>query len=835
MFRLTIKELAARKVRLLTTAFAVLLGVAFMAGTLVFTDTIGATYDSALAKANAGVDVYIRTPSQIHLGYGQSGPRLDASLAQQAAAVPGVEHVALRINGYAQVLGRDGKPVGDVAKSPAFGTNWVSVAELNPYRLWRGHAPANDHEIVIDKTSASKGHIEVGDRVTVLTKHQPEQFTVAGIAKFDRYDSPAGATAVLFTDAKATELLASPGQADGIAITIAPGAAQEPVRAAVAQAVGGNVQVITGSELIKEDQETLRKQIGQMATIFYVFAVVAVFVGAFIINNTFSIIVAQRKRDMAMLRAVGASGRQVKRSVLIEAAVIGVVASAVGLVAGIGIAAGLRQLMSVFGFDMPDGPTIITAGAMTLSFVVGVMVTVLSAWLPARRAAKIAPIAALRDVNVDRSGVSARRAIAGTVVTAGGVAALIAGLGGALPLVGIGAVGVFAGIAVLGPVLARPISKAFGIPLRARGIAGELATRNASRNPKRTARTAAALMIGVALVAFMSVFAASAKTSLAGSLETQFTGTHIIDAGATDNSAGLSPQLAETLRHTTGVSTVTEARLSPAVIDHGETPTFFAFDTTTVDRTFKLGSVEGDVHGLGVDGVAVSRKRADAEGWHLGSTIPATFPGGTTTLTVKAIYSSGTDWVGTIFVDLSTFAAHGADDLDFRVYVAGDESVIKAVADGYPSATVLDKHGFLKLVSAQIDTMVGMFDALLMLAVVIALLGIANTLALSIFERTRELGLLRAVGMGRRQLRSTIRWESIIIAVFGTTLGLAIGTFFGWAIVRALADQGIKTLTIPTGTLIVVTVIAALAGATAAVLPARRAAKLDVLTALVTV
>ena len=834
MFKLTIKELAAHKLRLLTTAFAVLLGVAFMAGTLVFTDTIGATFDSALAEANEGVDAYVRAPSAIDVGYGEPGPRLDASLARTVASVDGVDEVALRINGYAQLVGPDGEPVGDVAKSPAFGTNWVTVDDLNPYELANGRAPVDDGEIVIDTASADKAGYRPGDVATVLTKAEPRQFTVVGTARFGTADSPAGATAVLFTDAAATELLATPGRADAIAVTADPGVSQADVAAALRAAVGADVEVITGAALIAEDQASMAELLAEMATIFVLFAAVAVLVGAFIINNTFSMTVAQRTRQMAMLRAIGASGRQVKRSVLIEAAVIGVLASAAGLAVGVAVAAGLRQLMSVLGFDMPDGPTVIDPNALTLSFAVGVIVTVLSAWLPARRAARIAPIEALRDVSVDRSAGSVRRAVTGTAVTAVGVAALLAGLGGELALVGVGALTTFAGVSVLGPVLARPVAKVFGLPLRLRGLSGELATRNATRNPKRTARTAASLTIGVALVGFMTVFAASAKTSMAGSLETEFTGTHIVQAGGSDTMSGLSPDLADDLRTTPGVDVVSQSRMSRAVIDGSAKEAFFAFDAPTVDEVFVLGSVEGDLASLGADGIAVSAEHAVEQGWTIGSTVQATFPSGDTTLVVEAIYTSGTDWVGSMFVDLDALLANGGNELDYRIYVSGDEAAINSVAAAYPSADALDKDAFLDVVSTEIDTMLAMFYALLMLAVVIALLGIANTLALSIYERTRELGLLRAVGMGRSQVRSTVRWESIIIAVFGTTLGLAIGTFFGWATVRAMADKGIDTLTVPIGSLAVVTVIAAVAGAMAAVMPARRAAKLDVLNALAT-
>lgn len=833
MFTLTIKELAARKLRLLTTAFAVLLGVAFMAGTLIFTDTIGKTFDNALARANAGVDAYVRTPSEIDLGYGAPGPRLDASLADAVRAVPGVDQIALRINGYAQLVGRDGKPVGDVSKSPAFGTNWVTVDELNPYELAEGSAPTADDQIVVDKASADKAGYRPGDVATVLTKEAPRQFTIAGIARFGTSDSPAGATAVLFTDATAADLLATPGQAHAIALTGDAGVPQAELAAAVQAAVGNDVEVITGAALIGQEQAALGEDLAQFDMIAMVFAGVAVFVAAFIINNTFSITVAQRTREMAMLRAIGASGRQVKRSVLLEAVVVGSLASGAGLAAGLGIATGLRQLMSAFGFDMPDGSMVISTSAIAGSFAVGVGVTLLSAWLPARRAARIAPTAAMRDASIDRSAASVSRAVIGSVVTVGGVAAVVAGVQGELALVALGALATFVGALALGPVLARPVSAAFGVLLRTRGVGGELATRNAMRNPKRTARTASSLTIGVALVGFMTVFASSAKTSLAGSLETDFTGTHIVEAGASDFSAGISSDLADELRVTPGVVAVTQARMIPAIVDGEPTEQFFAFDATTVDELFDLGSVSGDLDGLGADGIAVSKDHADERGWTIGSPVTATFPGGTATFVVDAIYDGSTDWVGKMFVDLNGFRAHGGDELDYRVYVSGDETAIAAVAGAYASADVLDKDAFLDLVSQEVDTMLGLFYALLMLAVVIALLGIANTLALSIFERTREIGLLRAVGMTRWQVRSSVRWESIIIAVFGTALGLALGVFLGWAMVGAMSDTGIDTLSVPVGSLAMVTAIAAVAGAAAAVMPSRRAARLDVLQALV--
>jgi putative ABC transport system permease protein len=834
MFTMTLKELAARKLRLLSTALAVLLGVAFMAGTLVFTDTIGATFDSVLADANEGVDVYVRTPSPIDLGYGEPGPRLDASLVDRISAVDGVSQTAVVINGYAQIVGPDGGPVGDLAKHPAFAANWVSVPDLNPYTLVTGSAPAHAGEIVIDKATADSTGYRPGDVATVLTQRAPRELTISGVATFGEADSPAGATAVLFSDAAAEELLASPGEADAIAITADDGTDPADLAARVQSAVGGQVEAITGATLVAENQASIAADIAMFSTIMVIFALVAVFVGAFIINNTFSITIAQRTREMAMLRAIGASGRQVQRSVLIEAAAIGLLASGVGLVAGIGVASGLRAVMGQFGFELPDGPTVISSSAMVISLVVGVAVTMLSAWLPARRAARIRPIAALRDISVDRSARSGRRAVVGTLISAVGVATLTAGLSGELLLVGVGALGIFIGVSVLAPVLANPFARWFGVVLTARGPSGEMATRNATRNPKRMARTASSLMIGVALVGFITVFAASAKSSIAGSLETEFVGTHIVQTGAYDNTAGISPRLADQLRRHRDVDVVAQARLSPAVVDGEPTDALDAFDGSSIDEVFVLGRVEGNLDGLGADGIAVSADEAESRGWVIGSTVPVTFPTGATTLVVEAIYSGATDWVGSVFVDLAAFEANGVAELDHKLYVVGDETAITATAAAYPTADVLDADAFLADTSAEIDTMLGLFYALLGLAVVIALLGIANTLALSIFERTREIGLLRAVGMSRSQVRSTIRWESIIIAVFGTTLGLAIGTFFGWATVRAMAGEGIDTLTIPVTELLVVATIAAFAGALAAIVPARRAARLQVLEALTT-
>jgi putative ABC transport system permease protein len=835
MFRLTIKELAAKKLRLFSTALAVFLGVAFLAGTLVLTDTVMSTFDDILEDAHAGTDAYVRGASPLDLSFGEQRPRIDDALVDTINNIDGVASSAVNITGYAQVVGDDGEPVSETSGAPVLGLNWVDVPELNPYEVDQGREPIADDEIVIDKHTASLGDFVPGDSATVLTRGEPQTFTIVGLARFGDADSYGGASSVFFTDDTAQALLSEPGEVDGIAVVADGDVAQADLVARISTVAPGDAEIITGAALTQEDQDAIHEMISSFGIFMLVFAGVAMFVGAFIINNTFSITVAQRTREMAMLRAIGASGRQVKRAVLAEAAAVGTVAAVGGLVAGIGVAALLKMLLASAGLDIPDGAPIVQTSTVVVSLIVGILVTLLSAVTPARRAAKVPPISAMRDTAIERSGASRRRAIVATTILATGVAALLVGLSEAAPaLVGLGAVTVFIGVSALGPVLARPVAYALGAPMaRFRGMAGSLARQNAVRNPKRTAKTSASLMIGVALVSFIAVFAASAKSSMAGSLDRDYSGTTVIDSGAFDSTSGISPELAAELRSTPGVTTVSEYRLTRAEVDGESRSMFAAFDATTIGSLFDLGHVEGDLTSLGADGIAMYLDPDDSTPPKLGDIVEVTFPNGQRPMTVRATFDNARDWIGTEFVDVQAFADGLDAQLDARIYVsASDVAAVEQVADSYATAKVLDKDGFIEERYAEIDTMLKLMYAMLGLAVVIALLGIANTLALSIHERRRELGLLRAVGMSRSQVRTTVRYESVIIALFGTGLGLCVGIFFGWAMVGALKDEGVDTLSVPVNALIVVTVGGAVAGVLAAVSPARRAANVDVLKAV---
>lgn len=842
MFRLTVRELAAKKLRLMTTAIAVMLGVAFMAGTLVLTATISKTFDGLFADTYAGTDAYVRGTSEIDANFGVQRPRLDASIVDTIATVDGVAAAEAKVSGYAQLVDSDGQPVGDPGEgAPTFGESWMTVEALNPYRIVDGRAPSRPDEIVIDRHSAKTSDIQVGDTATVLTKHGAQAFTVSGIATFGGADSMGGASAVLFDLPTAQALVAEPGLVDAVAVVAADGVSPQQLDDSISQVLPAGAESLTGAEITAETQGNVKDGLSFFNTFLMVFAAIALFVGAFIIFNTFSIIVAQRQREMALLRALGASNRQVTRSVIIEATAVGFASSLAGVGAGIGVAGLLKMLLAAFGVDIPAGSLVVTMGTVITCLVVGTVVTVASALLPARRAGKVPPVAAMREVAIDRAASSRRRMVVGTATLAGGVASLVAGLsGGAISLVGLGALVTFIAVSILAPVLARPIARVIGMPMaHLGGVSGNLGRENAMRTPKRTASTAAALMIGVGLVGFIMTFAASAKASINGSIDRDFHGDYVLDTGVYDM-GGVSHDLATDLASRPEFSAVSATRFAPAAID-GEVTDLTSWDVATVASLFEVEPQQGDIASLGSSGIAVEDVFAEEHGWTIGSTIPVTFAQGTTTLTVDAIFGDGT-WTGSVFVDHSVLTSLGIDELDAKVYVRDTDSVdattARAILDeaaaSYPNVQVMDQDEFKASKAGDIDKLLNLIYALLGLAIVIALIGIANTLALSIFERTRELGLLRAIGMTRGQLRATVRWEAIIIALFGTAMGLSIGLFFGWSIVHALAEEGFKAFVVPTGSLVVVAVIAAIAGVAAAVLPARRAARLDVLGAIAT-
>jgi putative ABC transport system permease protein len=849
MLHVTLKGLMAHKIRLATTAIAVLIGVAFMAGTLVLTATIGSTFDGLYADINAGTDVVVRSSDAVSSGQGfETRGAIDESVLPLVRDVPGVRVADGNVSGYAQYVGRDGKAVGNPNRgAPTLGFAWSDDDALNPLNLASGNPPSGPDQLVMDKATADDQHFTVGDQVTVLTQSGSHQFTISGIARFGDVDSPLGATLAVFDTATAQQVLGLEGRFTDIAVAADEGVSQQELAGRVQDVLPPGTEAVTGKDLTAEQQKETRNALSFLNTFLLVFAVVALFVGSFLIYNTFSIIVAQRSREMALLRAVGAARRQVLGSVMAEALITGVVASAVGVVVGFGVAVLLKGLFSALGIDIPASGLTIEPNAVIVPILVGVVITVASAWFPARRASKVPPIAAMRDVQVDESGRSVVRLVIGALVLAFGLLQLFVGLfakpDNALAVVGGGAVFTFLGVAVLGPVIAAPVARVIGWPIqKARGMSGVLARENSVRNPKRTSATAAALMIGVGLVAFILIFWASATDSIRGTVDKGFVGDFAVQSNA-GLQGGLSPEVATQLRALPESGVVSEVRVTPAEVD-GSGTVVPGVDPSNFSAIADVDVRSGSIDDLSRNGtLAVWDQTADDKGWSVGDTVPVLFPStGEQQLQVVATYHDQNIAGGSYLLGLPTYEANTEVQLDWGIYVklasgvSADQgrAAIESVTDQYPNAQVQNKTEFADSIVGQVTQLLVLVIILLLLAVVIALIGIANTLALSIFERTHELGLLRAVGMTRNQLRSTVRWESVIIALLGTFLGLVIGLFFGWALVRALADQGFGGLTLPIGWLVVVVVVAFGAGVVAAIFPARRASRLDVLRAIQT-
>ena len=853
MTRVTIKGLLAHKLRFALTALAVMLGVAFMSGTLVLTDTISRTFDDLFADVNRGTDAFVRSRQSITSDFG--GPaskqrgRVPASLIPEIQAVDGVADAQGELQFYAQLVDKKGDAIGSPGQgAPTFGFNWDPNPRLESYKIQRGgHEPHGPDEVVIDAGSAKDAGFKVGDRATILTQGPPKDYQIVGVAKFGTADSAAGSTAALFDTPTAQAITGAVDQFDSISVVGRSDVSQETLKNRIAQKIDNNTfQVLTGAQITKENQSDIQKALSFFNIALVVFALIALFVGSFIIFNTFSIVVAQRVREMALLRAIGASGRQVMGSVLSEAVLVGLFASLIGLGAGILLSSALKALLDAFGFDIPAGGTVVTAQTVIVAILVGSGVTILSAIVPARKASRVPPVAAMRDVATEDRPRSARRVIIGFGITVLGVLALFAGLfgGAGIQFVGLGALIVFIGVFVLGPLIARPLSDAIGWPAaRLRGITGALARDNAARNPKRTSATAAALMIGVALVGFITIFASSAKASINAQVDRAFKADYVISTGAGFGGGfgGFSPTLVTDVSKLPEVGASSPLRFNQAEFD-GSQKFFAAVDPRSANALFDMRVQDGRVGALGeVNSLGISRSVADDKHLRVGSTVPVTFPNGDTALTVKTIYGNGNkEGFADYTLSLATFDAHYTAQLDQYVFVklargvspAEGRTAIDQVLKAYPNAKLQDRTQFKDAQASQINTLLGLIYVMLALAVVIALIGIANTLALSIYERTRELGLLRAVGMSRRQLRSTVRWESVIIALLGTLLGLAIGLFFGWAVVQALKDEGFTEFAPPGAQLLLVVIIGGIAGVVAAIGPARRAANLDVLRAV---
>ncbi len=861
MLRVALRGLLAHKARMLLTFLAVALGVAFVGGVLVLTDTMNRAFDDLFADVYRDTDAVVRSDQKVE---GDFGPEvrgnIDEALLADVQDADGVAGAEGEVGGYARIIDRFGDPVGNPAfGAPTLGGNWSEIDELNPFNLAEGRAPRTDDEIVIDRASANATDFAVGDQVDVQTHDGVGTYTLSGIARFGTADSPGGASFVLWTTDEAQRLLVEPDKFSSIAAAADSGVSQDELARNIREALPADsgTQVVTGAEITKETQDSIKQGLSFLTIFFLIFAIIAVFVGIFVIYNSFAIIVAQRTREMALLRAIGARRRQVWRAVVVEAAIVGLSASVVGFIVGLGVATLLGKLL-----QLPEGALAVLPTSIVIAVGTGVIVTVLSALLPAWRASRVPPLAALRDVAVDTTGRSRIRLTIGLVLLALGAGAIVLGAFAGAPLrVGMGAALVFVSILFfLAQSLAGPVSAVFGRPLaRFRGVAGQLARANAGRNPRRTAATAAALTIGIGLVTFILVINTSIRASFDKTLEDNFAGDFVIDSG-TFGVVGLPTTVADQVSDLPDVEQAVPIRFSPAFVNGDDTfvtgsndGIFGLLDINIVrgERRLHSGDVvitDGTAKKLGVapgdmvdvrflDDARLSVPPADPT--TAADCKPTSRP--PTCATVTGVYEPGpTGGIGDYVVGLDDFDAAVPDVTDAQVFVQLKPGVsveearpaIDEIVAPYVTAQVQSVDEYKDAIGNQLNIFLLIIVGLLSLAIIIAMLGIFNTIALSVLERTRELGLLRAVGMRRRQVRAAVRWESAIISLFGTALGLAVGLLGGWGIVRALRDDGFQVFQIPIAPLVGLALAGIVVGLVAAVIPAWQAGRMNVLDAI---
>jgi putative ABC transport system permease protein len=820
---------------------AVVLGVMFVAGAFVVTDTLSRSFDSVFADAYSDIDVSVSARPKVAMSEMEGEeiqPPFPAATVPTVAAVDGVaEAVGVAAADGARVIGADGKVLTSMGP-PRLGSNWTGESEL--VRLREGRGPAADDEIVVNAYVAKQAGLAVGDRVGVLTRQPKQEFTLVGVFGYsgDR-DTLGGVQEVMFTEPVAQRLmLGDSGVYSSISVRAADGVSHAELRDRVAAALGPQYQVKTGAQLAEESAAGIQEGLGFFNNILLGFAGVALFVGVFLILNTFSIIVAQRTRELALLRAMGASRRQVITSVLVEAVVIGLLAAALGLAAGIGVGFGLAYLFATFAGGLALAPVGVPLAAVVSSVVVGVVVTVVAAVLPALRASRIPPVAAMQEVATPDRPLT-RITVAGALIGAAGAALLGVGLyadvGSPLILILTGVLVSFIGIALLTPLVSRPVVSVLG-RLFSWSLPGRLGRLNSGRNPRRTAITAAALMVGIALVTGVTVVMDSAKVSLSKQAEDTIKAQVVISGEQSGpRPPSFDPAVLDRAAAIPGVRAAAGLWNDQAVVNGERTYVNATDDLARLADAYGAAPATGTLATLKPGQVAVSTQR----GWPLGTELTVQLARGEAeAYTVVATYDEKA-LPGSILLPAAATARFGVPQPLFGFVRLTDgtpvEAVlpqVKALVADSPEVSATDRSAFVAQQASQFDMIITMVQILLALAILIAVLGVVNTLALSVLERTRELGLLRAVGLGRGQTMRMVTVEAVVISVFGALLGVAVGAGLGSAVTTALNGEGITELVLPWTRMGTYLVLAGLVGVIAAVLPAIRAARLNVLGAI---
>ncbi|MFD5784355.1 ABC transporter permease [Streptomyces sp. NPDC126933] len=843
MFRTALRNVLAHKARLLMTVLAVMLGVAFVSGTLVFTDTLGNAFQNQSAKSYKDVAVGVTSYDPRDAADPKLDPGISARTVDTIRAVDGVASVTSRVDGFAGVAGPDGKLIGSGWSNT--GSNFVPGKDgKDPsYTFADGSGPTRDSQIALDKDSAAKGKYRVGDQVRVATNGPVKEYTLTGVFTTEDGAVNAGGSLVLFTTDIAQKLYLEPGFFKDLTITAAPGASDTKILSEVKSLLPENAEAQTGARLAADQATRTERGLENLNQMLLAFAAIALFVGVFLISNTFTMLVAQRTRELALLRAVGASRRQVKRSVLVEAGLVGLIASVIGFVLGVGLAIGLRSAMGQFGARVPAGPLVISPTAIGAALGVGVLITLLAAWLPARRAAKIPPVAAMGSAHAvpTTKSLVVRNSIGGglTLIGAAGIfAGAAAGSEGRL-LIGVGAFLAMIGIIVLIPLLSRPVI-ALVRPLlhRVFGVSGKLAGQNAVRNPRRTGATASALAIGLTLVTALSVLGVTVGQAVDKMTTDNIRADYMVTMAS---GGGLDPSALTALGEAPGVSALSAQQATGLKVKN-EFHSASAVTPGDIEKVISLSTVTGSMDTLGEGGIAVDEKTAKSNGWKAGDTLSVTYMDGKAArLKVGATYKEN-EFLSPVLISKDLLAAHDSKPYIREVYVktaggaskANEQALVDALGKN-PAISVMDHQDIRNTYSGFINTALNIMYGLLAMALLIAVLGVVNTLAMSVFERQQEIGMLRAIGLDRRKVKRMIRLEAVVISVFGAVIGVALGSFLAWAIGQTI-KSGIPgyALVVPWERIGLFLVLAGLVGVLAALWPARSAAKLNMLTAIKT-
>ena len=846
MTKLVLRGIAARKARALLTALAVLLGVAMIAGSYVLTDTINRSFEQIFKQGEKGVAVEV-TPHET-ISTDQGPPPFPESYLQKVRAIDGVKVAAGGIFDQVSILKRNGKPL-QTTGAPNFLAS-VPPKQIDPFRYVEGRPPRAEDEVALDKFTADRHKFHVGDRIGIAGKVPKRTYKLVGIARYGSVASFGGASIAVVTLKQAQELTGNVGKLQSIQVAHSPTLSDQELKKRIRAALPRSVDVRTGQEQAAKQSSDQKKNFSFLTTILVAFGFIALFVGGFIIFNTFSITVAQRTREFGMLRTLGASRRQILFSVFAEALVIGVIAAGLGLIGGVLYAKGIDALFVAIGVDLPSSGTVVLTRTIIVAVLVGVVLTVAASLFPAIRATRVTPLEALREGSGARPPRPFKRYIAGTALLVLGVGAMALGLfaasnsNTALSLVGIGTLLVFLGAAMLSPLLVPPIARAASWPIvKLRGLTGQLARENTMRNPSRTAVTASALMIGLALVTFVAVFAAGLKAGINNTIDQSFRGDFLLQ-----NSDGFSPIPAPAGTEVAKLPTV--GAVSPWRLSRGKAAGIagnsevLGLDPKIAQEGIKLEWVKGSpstLQDLQPGQAILDRKYADDHKLGVGDTIRMTTPTARhVRFKVVGTVKDKSNFLGDIVVPLSVVERQFGEHQDSVAIVSlkpganvnqAKTQITRLLDARFPTVQSLNQRELKKNQSKGFNQLLGLIYALLSLAVIVSIFGIVNTLVLTIHERTRELGLLRAVGMSRRQVRRLVRYESVVTALIGAILGAVLGVFFAVIVSRPIADEGF-VLTIPVGSIVFFLLFSVLAGVLAAIPPARRASRLDVLEAL---